>query len=140
MKNDYKIGQKVILSKECSCLAGTIFEKGSKVTICDIDETRGYGFVNDKGERIIKCGWDCIERAVEDTSSSKESNSCTEEELEKAKKIALEVFEQSVVATGIEKVLSLNFDDDEVEFIMNGIKGAFITGFDCCSSYVLNKK
>lgn len=138
MKNNYKIGQKVILSRECSCLAGTTFEKGDVVTIADIDEIRGYGFVNDKGERIIECGWDCIERAAEDTSEK--SNSYTEEELEKAKKIAIEVFEQSVFATGIERALALNFDDEEVEFIIKGIKGAFVTGFDCCSSYVLNKK
>lgn len=138
MKKTYKIGQKVILSRECSCLAGTTFEKGSEVTILDIDEVRGYGFINDKGERIIECGWDCIERAVGDTP--KESNPYSEEELEKAKKVALKVFEKSVDSTGIKKVLALTFDDEEVEFIMKGIKGAFVTGFDCCSSYVLNKK
>lgn len=137
MKGKYEIGQKVILSRECSCLAGTIFEKGSEVTICEIDPVRGYGFTDEGDNRIIECGWDCIERGVDEVpEESSEDNLFSEENLEKAKQTSLAIFDAMVVATGVKSVLSNKFNGESVEFIMEGFRNAFITGFDCCSEYI----
>lgn len=55
---DFKIGDIVELTREVEAIAGR-FTKGSIVKIIDIDSTRGYGFTDSKGNRVIECGWDC---------------------------------------------------------------------------------
>ncbi|WP_287385581.1 hypothetical protein [Lachnospira sp.] len=120
-------------------MAGIIFEKGETVTISNIDEDGGYSFINDKGEEIIECGWDCIEKAAvmeQPTTSDK----FTEKELKFAEEMALKVFNASIVEIGIKKTLNMIFDEEKVDFIIKGIQGAFKTGFDCCIEYVLNTK
>jgi len=139
MKNEYEIGQKVILSKKCSCLAGIIFEKGSEVTICEIDPVRGYGFIDEDDNRIVECGWDCIERTVDEIpEKSSEDNPLIEENLEKAKQASLAIFDAMIIATGVKNALSSKFDSKTVEFIIKGFRDAFVTGFDCCSEYALS--
>lgn len=143
MKSEYTIGQRVILSRECSCLAGTIFEKGQEVTINEIDPVRGYGFIDDDNNRIIECGWDCIERAVEETTeeiSKENSSEVTEEELKDAKNVALEIFNAMASQSSIKQVLSRKFSEKDVQFILDGMKKAFETGFDCCIEYVVDKE
>lgn len=136
MKKTYKIGQRVILSRECSCLAGTIFEKGSEVTISEIDPSCGYGFTDENGSCIIQCGWDCIERAVDDVPEESSEDLLSEENLENAKQASLAIFDAMVLATRVKDALSNKFNGESVEFIMKGFRDAFITGFECCSDYV----
>jgi len=131
MKGEYQIGQKVILSRKCSCLAGINFEKGQEVTICEIDPVRGYGFTDDDGNRIIECGWDCIEKAA-----VSEDNPLSEEKLEAVKQASIKIFDTMVKASGVKKTLSNKFDSESVEFIMKSVRNAFMTGFDCCSEYI----
>lgn len=142
MKDEYKIGQRVILSKKCSCLAGTVFEEGQEVTISEIDPVRGYGFIDDGDNRIIECGWDCIERAVGDTTeeTSKETFSkFTEEDFEEAKKVALEVFNIMASQSSVEEALRHKFSEVDTKFILEGMERAFEAGFDCCVKFVLSK-
>jgi hypothetical protein len=54
----FKVGDKVKLTKKVDSMAG-YFPKGDIVEICDIDDTRGYGFKDEHGNRVIECGWDC---------------------------------------------------------------------------------
>lgn len=54
----FKIGQEVILTKKVDSVGG-YFEKGTVVTITDIDKLRGYAFKDSQGNLIIECGWDC---------------------------------------------------------------------------------
>ena len=136
MKNNYKIGQKVILSRKCSCLAGTIFEKGSEVTISEIDPVLGYGFTDEDGNYIIECGWDCIERVADEVPEESSDDLLSKENLENAKQASLAIFDAMVVVTGVKSILSNKFNEESVELIMEGFRNAFMTGFDCCSEYV----
>lgn len=143
MKGKYEIGQRVILSRECSCLAGIIFEKGQEVTINEIDPVRGYGFIDDSDNRIIECGWDCIEKAVEDiTEETSEENSSkfTEEDLKNAKKVESEIFNIIISQCLFKRFLNYKFSEKEAQLILETIVDAFNTGFDCCIKYVLDKK
>ena len=62
-----KIGDKVKL-KKLLCSIGSYFEKGTVVTICEIDKEKGYGVMDDRGCKIIECGWD-IGESYEDRVS-----------------------------------------------------------------------
>ena len=53
-----KIGERVITTRKLSNCAGYM-ERGTEVTITDIGD-RGYDLVDDEGNRIIECGWDCV--------------------------------------------------------------------------------
>lgn len=52
-----KIGDWVITTQDHECLAG-IMLKGSKVEIIDIDPVRGYGIMDEDGNRVIEIGWE----------------------------------------------------------------------------------
>ena len=136
MKDNYKIGQRVILSRTCSCLAGTIFEKGDEVTISEIDPVLGYGFTDEEDNRIIQCGWDCIERVADEIPEESSDDLLSKENLENAKQASLAIFDTMVVVTGVKSILSNKFNEESVELIMEGFRNAFMTGFDCCSEYV----
>ena len=51
-----EIGDWVITTQNHECLAGTML-KGSKVQIIDIDPIRGYGIMDEDGNRVIEIGW-----------------------------------------------------------------------------------
>ena len=58
--NEIKVGDKCITIKEIECLAG-MFTVGTPVTVTGIGD-RGYDLVNDFGNVITECGWNCIKK------------------------------------------------------------------------------
>lgn len=58
--NEIKVGDKCIAIKEIECLAG-MFTVGTPVTVTDIGD-RGYDLVDDFGNVITECGWNCIKK------------------------------------------------------------------------------
>ncbi len=50
------IGESVTLTERKSSMTG-YFEPGTVVTVADIDESRGYTFVDDLGNKVVECGW-----------------------------------------------------------------------------------
>ncbi len=52
-----EIGDWVITAQDHECLAGVML-KGSKVKIIDIDPVRGYGIMDEDGNRVIEIGWE----------------------------------------------------------------------------------
>ena len=58
--NEIKVGDKCIAIKEIECLAG-MFTVGTPVTVTGIGD-RGYDLVDDLGNVITECGWNCIKR------------------------------------------------------------------------------
>lgn len=66
--NTIKIGDKCVTTKELECFAGR-FTEGTVVTITGIGD-RGYDLVDDSGNTMIECGWNCVKK-VEPESMSK---------------------------------------------------------------------
>lgn len=58
--NTIKIGDKCVTTKELECFAGR-FTEGTVVTITGIGD-RGYDLVDDSGNTMIECGWNCIKK------------------------------------------------------------------------------
>lgn len=57
------LGKKVKLLRDIKVFAGT-FKQGSIVTLSEYDEitpSRGYGIVDEEGNRAIECGFDFFE-------------------------------------------------------------------------------
>lgn len=38
------------------------FEAGIEVTIIEIDDIRGFGFIDDDGNKCLECGWSGFEK------------------------------------------------------------------------------
>lgn len=57
----FSVGDKVTLAREVSAIIGT-FEKGTVVTISDINPYRGYSIKDDLGNELIECGWELFEK------------------------------------------------------------------------------
>lgn len=55
---EIKIGDKVKLTMKVESMMG-YFPEGDIVTVCDIDDMRGYGFIDEEGNKVIECGWHC---------------------------------------------------------------------------------
>lgn len=64
----------------------------------------------------------------------------TEKELNQAKELAKEVFKTTMIKGGVIEVLSHKFDEETLKFFIKAIIGAFETGFDCCTQYVIGKE
>ena len=64
-----KVGDKCTTIKEIKCFAG-MFTVGTPVTVTGIGD-RGYDLVDDFGNRIIECGWNCIKKIDADHAASK---------------------------------------------------------------------
>ena len=58
--NEIKIGDKCVTTKELECFAGR-FTVGTVVTITGIGD-RGYDLVDDSGNAMIECGWNCVKK------------------------------------------------------------------------------
>lgn len=59
-ENTIKIGDKCITTKELENFAGK-FTVGTVVKVTDIGD-RGYNLVDDFGNEIIECGWNCVKK------------------------------------------------------------------------------
>lgn len=53
-KYSFSVGDIVTLAREVSAIIGT-FEKGTVVTISDVNPYRGYSIKDDLGNELIEC-------------------------------------------------------------------------------------
>lgn len=60
-KRVFSMGDKATLAREVSAIVGT-FEKGTVVTISNIDPYRGFSIKDDYGNELIECGWELFEK------------------------------------------------------------------------------
>lgn len=60
----FEVGDRAITKRDVSSMTGYI-KKGTVVTITDIS-ARGYDLVDDSGNEIIECGWNCLEHIKEE--------------------------------------------------------------------------
>ena len=60
----FEVGDRAIITRDVNSMTCYI-KKGTVVTITDIS-ARGYDLVDDSGNEIIECGWNCLERIKEE--------------------------------------------------------------------------
>ena len=68
-KSNIKLGDRCITTKEVQSFAGK-FTVGTPVTVTGIGD-RGYDLVDDFGNVIAECGWNCIKKIDADHAASK---------------------------------------------------------------------
>lgn len=52
----FEVGDHVVTSIDHSCLRGTMLA-GTKAVVTEIDPVRGYGIMDEEGNRMIEIGW-----------------------------------------------------------------------------------